>query len=132
MTMPLIQDLNQTNITNGKCSRNFITFTDEETFIDLFKLNEPKKVLPIKKQICSISKLPARYKDPVTNCSYSSSFTFRTLRETYYKQLEMLDDNQKTEEIKKFIEWRKKNRQNGLNTTIKSETPLLNSNLDES
>ena len=112
MTMPLIQDLNQTS-NDKKCSRNFITFTEDETFLDLFKLNEPKKQIPTKKQfnVCSISKLPARYRDPVTQAPYSSTFTFRTLRESYYKQLEALDDNEKTDEIKKFIEWRQ-NRQN--------------------
>lgn len=130
MTMPLIQELDQTDH-DQKCSRNFITFTEEDTFIELFKLNEPKKVPPTKKpaNICAISRLPtARYKDPVTGCSFSCPFTFRTLRETYYKQLEMLDESQKTDEIKKFLEWRK-NSHNVLNTIIKSETPLLISNI---
>ena len=130
MTMPLIQELNQAPEPGKKCSRNFITFTEEDTYTELFKLNEPKKVPPTKRPatICPISKLPARYKDPVTGCNFSCPFTFRTLRETYYKQLEMLDENQKTEEIKKFLEWRKSNH-SVLNTIIKSETPLLNSNM---
>lgn len=61
MTMPLISDLKQQD-DKKKCSRNFITFTDESTFIDIFKLNEPKKTVPNKKQnaVCSVSKLPAR------------------------------------------------------------------------
>lgn len=130
MTMPLIQELDQTEH-DKKCSRNFITFTEEDTFIELFKLNEPKKVPPTKRaaNICAISRLPAaRYKDPITQCSFSCPFTFRTLRETYYKQLELLDESQKTDEIKKFLEWRKNNH-NVLNTIIKTETPLLNSNM---
>ena len=123
--MPLIDDLNQPDNVDKKCCRNFITFTEEDTFDELWKLNEPKRVQPTKKySICSISKLPARYFDPVTSLPYSSTFAFKTLRESYYKQLEMLDESQKTDEIQKFIEWRK-NRESLLNKIIKSETPQL-------
>lgn len=62
----------------------------------------------------------------VTNLPYATSLEFKIFREAYYDQLELLEESEKTEEIKKFIEWRKNIQKNNLSIIIKSETPLLN------
>ena len=50
-----------------KCSRTFITFTDER----ILKINFPqKKVKAPLKQDCRVTRLPAKYFDPITQTPY--------------------------------------------------------------
>ena len=51
--------------------------------------------------------MPARYFDPVTQLPFSSSYTFRAMREAYYKQLEQLGD-MKQPEVAKWVNWRRR------------------------
>ncbi|XP_059144399.1 vacuolar protein sorting-associated protein 72 homolog [Physella acuta] len=68
-----------------KCERTFITFTDESTFKEIFST---AKVKPPGKSICPVTKLPAKYFDPITQTPYANAQAFRLIRDAYVKQLE--------------------------------------------
>ena len=100
VAMPLIQEdrINvddlEDNSSNKKSEednqeRTFLTFSDHDTFRKAFprqhrRINQTK--------ICPITRLPAKYFDPVTQHPYASLQAFRILRETYYNQLEQKGD----------------------------------------
>lgn len=72
----------------SKCERSFITFendNDEKVFTAIFKK-------PIKREkrskICVITRLPAKYFDPITQLPYRNLQAFKILREAYYQQME--------------------------------------------
>jgi vacuolar protein sorting-associated protein 72 len=76
---------------NEKCSRTFITFTDERNFRECFsqcKLKVPHK------QFCPVTKLPAKYFDPITQTPYANLQAFKCIREAYAQQLAE-DSNQR-------------------------------------
>ncbi|KAK8724892.1 hypothetical protein OTU49_010963 [Cherax quadricarinatus] len=85
------------------CERTFITFSDEGTFKRSFKKTKPKIV---QKSICPITRLPARYFDPVTQLPYATLQAFRVLREAYYQQLEDKGDRN-NKEVSKWLAWRR-------------------------
>ncbi|XP_064457874.1 vacuolar protein sorting-associated protein 72 homolog [Ornithodoros turicata] len=89
-----------------RCSRNFITFPDDATMRDHFRNTKPK---PAARSMCPITRLPARYFDPVTLIPYANLQAFRVLREAYYAQLEQKGDVRQPE-VAAWVEWRKKNR----------------------
>lgn len=67
------------------CSRTFITFTDDKVFQDLFtqrKRKQPQKLT------CPVTRLPAKYFDPITQTPYANAQAFKYIREAYAKQLE--------------------------------------------
>ncbi|KAL3869240.1 hypothetical protein ACJMK2_041947 [Sinanodonta woodiana] len=68
-----------------KCSRTFIIFTDERTFKDYFP---KKKIKPPNKQYCPVTRLPAKYFDPVTNTPYATIQAFKLIREAYAQQIQ--------------------------------------------
>ncbi|XP_034612603.1 vacuolar protein sorting-associated protein 72 homolog [Trachemys scripta elegans] len=69
----------------GKCSRTFITFSDDETFERFFpKAKQPK--LPVK-EICPVTHKPAVYRDPITDIPYSNIRAFKIIREAYKKYI---------------------------------------------
>ncbi|XP_033096446.1 vacuolar protein sorting-associated protein 72 homolog [Anneissia japonica] len=63
-----------------KCSRNFITFSDVNTYNEYFT---HKKMRSHGKQICPVTRLPAKYLDPITNIPYATIQAFKLIRETY-------------------------------------------------
>lgn len=67
-----------------KCERTFITFTDEKVFRDCFPHKRPKA--PIR-QYCPVTRLPAKYFDPVTRTPYSTAKAFKLIRDAYVQQL---------------------------------------------
>lgn len=69
---------------NEKCSRTFVTFTDERTFRDYF--SQKKRKVP-SKQFCPVTKLPAKYYDPVTQTPFANLQAFKCIREAYAQQL---------------------------------------------
>lgn len=89
-----------------RCSRNFITFPDDASMKEHFRNNKPK---PAARSVCPITRLPARYFDPVTLIPYANLQAFRVLREAYYAQLEQKGDARQPE-VAAWVEWRKKNR----------------------
>ncbi|KAI8743611.1 vacuolar protein sorting-associated protein 72 isoform X2 [Biomphalaria glabrata] len=68
-----------------KCERTFITFTDESTFREIFP---QVKIKPPGKTLCPVTKLPAKYLDPITQTPYSNAQAFRLIRDAYSRQLE--------------------------------------------
>ncbi|XP_069505953.1 vacuolar protein sorting-associated protein 72 homolog [Ambystoma mexicanum] len=69
----------------GKCSRTFITFSDEETFKKFFPRSKAAKV-PVK-EICPVTHKLAQYRDPITDIPYSSIRSFKIIREAYKKYI---------------------------------------------
>ena len=86
VTMPLVKreneeqdnELDNENVNSLKQSRNFITFTDENTLQQFFPNMKLKPPQPKK---CVITGLPAKYFDPVTKCPYHNLIAFKALRE---------------------------------------------------
>ncbi|XP_070622129.1 vacuolar protein sorting-associated protein 72 homolog [Erythrolamprus reginae] len=69
----------------AKCSRTFITFSDDETFERVFPRAPPPK-LPIK-EVCPVTHKTAVYRDPVTDIPYSNIRSFKIIREAYKKYI---------------------------------------------
>ncbi|XP_053209633.1 vacuolar protein sorting-associated protein 72 homolog [Panonychus citri] len=107
-SMPLIESTENGEVkeTDKRFSRNFITFTDEETFSKYFKKNV-KPPVPVTTPVCPISGLKARYYDPVIQMPFASGYTFKALREAYCQQLELLGDP-KQPDVAEWLAWRKK------------------------
>ncbi|GAB6019123.1 Vacuolar protein sorting-associated protein 72, variant 2 [Chamberlinius hualienensis] len=113
------------SVTKERCSRNFITFTDENTFREIFQHSKP--TVP-QKNVCPITRLPARYYDSVTQMPYANLQAFKVLREAYYQQLEQKGDP-KQPDVAAWIEWRKKTKSqpstvNRLPSAIHQQTPV--------
>ncbi|KAK7066056.1 Vacuolar protein sorting-associated protein 72, partial [Halocaridina rubra] len=85
------------------CERTFITFSNEGTFKRTFRRAKPKAV---QKNICPITRLSARYFDPVTQLPYATLQAFRVLREAYYQQLEDKGDRN-NKQVAKWLVWRR-------------------------
>ena len=69
--------------------RTFLTFSDHDTYRKAFPLQRRRLS---QTKICPITRLPAKYFDPVTQHPYANLQAFRILRETYYNQLELKGD----------------------------------------
>lgn len=67
---------------SGKCSRNFITFTDEETFNQIFAKPKVPLRVPVR-EICPVTHKPALYRDPITDIPYANPRAFKIIREAY-------------------------------------------------
>lgn len=107
----------------GWCERTFITF-DNDIDDSLFSTYFPK---PLKRerrsQICAITRLPARYYDPVTQLPYRNLQAFKILREAYYQQLEDRG-NPDNPAVSKWLEWRKKIKEFRLKSVNKNSSLL--------
>ncbi|XP_065570043.1 vacuolar protein sorting-associated protein 72 homolog isoform X2 [Artemia franciscana] len=119
-TMPLVEEIEPGVFeeTGEKCCRTFVSFSDKETFDELF--GKPKAASS-RRHICPITRLPAKYWDPVTCLPYATIPAFRILREAYYTQLEAKGDMEETD-VRQWVEWRKKLRQAKLAAKAKSKT----------
>lgn len=94
----------------GKCERTFITFNND-IGDNLFEHYFPKAIKKERRsQICAITRLPARYFDPVTQLPYRNKQAFKILREAYYQQLEDRG-NPDNPTVSKWLEWRRKVRE---------------------
>ncbi|XP_070156116.1 vacuolar protein sorting-associated protein 72 homolog isoform X1 [Polyergus mexicanus] len=106
--------------------RTFITFENEQSYLDVFKKSTQQRS-PLK-PLCAITRLPAKYLDPMTQLPYKNVQTFRLLREAYYQQLEArndLNDTSQSPELLRWIEWRQKNHANSQKNTIRLEPASL-------
>nr|XP_033778981.1 vacuolar protein sorting-associated protein 72 homolog [Geotrypetes seraphini] len=72
-------------VPTGKCSRTFLTFSDDETFERFFPKPKPVRV-PVR-EICPVTHKPAQYRDPITDIPYSSIRAFKIIREAYKKYI---------------------------------------------
>lgn len=76
--MPLVDD-NTDNKNESWCSRNFLEFTDAKNF--------PKDYFPTEKlkypgrAVCTVTGLPAKYKDPLTGLPYATIDAFKYIRQ---------------------------------------------------
>ncbi|KFM79296.1 Vacuolar protein sorting-associated protein 72-like protein, partial [Stegodyphus mimosarum] len=108
VAMPLVEvvedeNKKQENIVVGRCTRNFITFPDENTMKEYFNFEKPK---PVTKSTCIVTRMPARYFDPLTKQPSANLTAFRIIREAYYTQLEKKVDS-RLPHVAKWLEWRK-------------------------
>lgn len=67
-----------------KCCRNFITFSDPEMYKDGFPRGRKR---PPPKQLCPMTRYPARYVDPVTGIAFATKQAFKIIRETYATEI---------------------------------------------
>lgn len=114
VTMPLIEDVqnfensiqketktDESERTVGKCSRTFITFTDDKVLKTYFS-NKKLRMAP--KQYCPVTQQRAKYFDPLTQTPYSNMQAFKVIREVYQQKLaqnEIEDTNRNKREFKK-------------------------------
>ena len=70
---------------NDAYSRTLITFTDEDAFYEVFN-HEPRA--PPVKPICPVTRLQARYFDPVTKTAYANAHAFKVLRDAYHRKVD--------------------------------------------
>ncbi|BFF92474.1 vacuolar protein sorting-associated protein 72 homolog [Drosophila madeirensis] len=100
----------------SKCERTFVTIENDfndKVFQSICRSKPPPKP---SSGICPITRLPARYFDPVTQQPYYSIQAFKILREAYYMQLETQSGNSDQPEMAKWLEWRKMVKENRLKT----------------
>ncbi|XP_022090818.1 vacuolar protein sorting-associated protein 72 homolog isoform X2 [Acanthaster planci] len=75
-----------------RCSRNFITFSEEASFKECF----PKtKSRPPTKPLCPVTRQRAMYLDPITNIPYANKEAFKIIRDAYESELESQSDSKK-------------------------------------
>ncbi|XP_053330621.1 vacuolar protein sorting-associated protein 72 homolog [Spea bombifrons] len=74
-----------TTASSSKCSRTFITFTDDETFDRMFPKSKQAK-LPVR-ELCPVTHKPAQYRDPITDIPYYNARAFKIIREAYKKYI---------------------------------------------
>ncbi|XP_061391323.1 vacuolar protein sorting-associated protein 72 homolog [Musca vetustissima] len=120
VTMPVVRKQTRGSVAphdpndpKSKCERTFISLEndlDEKVFHTIFKSKKLQRNTPY---LCPITKLPARYFDPVTQQPYYSIQAFKILREAYYMQLEERG-NTDNPEMQKWLEWRKMVKENRL------------------
>ncbi|KFM74289.1 Vacuolar protein sorting-associated protein 72-like protein, partial [Stegodyphus mimosarum] len=107
VAMPSIEvieekDGKEENKTVGQYSRNFITFTDQDTMKEIFNYEKPE---PVTRSRCVVTGLPARYFDPLTKQPFFNCTAFRIIREAYYRQVEK-KVNPELPHVAKWLEWR--------------------------
>ncbi|XP_011501892.1 PREDICTED: vacuolar protein sorting-associated protein 72 homolog [Ceratosolen solmsi marchali] len=108
--------------TNGYYERTFVTFENVQQFNDIFK--KKQNLRPTLKSLCAITRLPAKYCDPMTQLPYRNVQTFRLLRDAYYQQVETQSDLNNpliSTELARWLEWRQKNNQNFQRSTVRLE-----------
>ena len=91
----------------GQYERTFITFEndiDNKLFESYFPTPDAARK---HRQICAVTRLPARYYDPITQLPYRNMQAFKILREAYYQQLEERG-NTDNPDVARWLEWRKK------------------------
>uniref|UniRef100_A0A182YRR1 Vacuolar protein sorting-associated protein 72 homolog n=1 Tax=Anopheles stephensi TaxID=30069 RepID=A0A182YRR1_ANOST len=105
----------------GQYERTFITFEndiDNKVFDSYF----PKQDTARKhRQICAVTRLPARYYDPITQLPYRNMQAFKILREAYYQQLEERG-NTDNPDVARWLEWRKKIKEYRVTTMKKMQS----------
>lgn len=91
-----------------RCERTFITFEsdiNEKVFDGIFPKTRPQRQRG--NTVCPITKLPARYFDPITQLPYRNIQAFKILREAYYQQLEERGNGENVE-VQRWLTWRRK------------------------
>lgn len=92
----------------SRCERTFISFENdigEKIFNRIFPCQRRQREKG--NYICAITKLPAKYFDPITQLPYRNIQAFKILREAYYQKLEQ-QGNADNPSVAKWLQWRKK------------------------
>lgn len=100
-----------------RCERTFISFEgdiDNKVFDSIFKTAD--KTPKDDRRLCAITKLAARYFDPVTQLPYRNMQAFKIIREAYFRQLEETG-NTESPAMQKWMEWRKAMKEQRKNKT---------------
>ncbi|XP_052824369.1 vacuolar protein sorting-associated protein 72 homolog [Octopus bimaculoides] len=75
-------------VSGPKCSRTFITFTDDKTFREYFPQTRAKPASASSRTLCPVTRQPAKYFDPITQTPYATTTAFKVLREALVIQQE--------------------------------------------
>ena len=111
VSMPLIEELDpnpneETPVDDEKqkhYSRTFISFSDEQTYDSLFKsFSSTSSAKPSVDAICPVTKIKARYWDPISQMPFADINAFNVIRNKYNKYLEDIYGNDYQNED---IEW---------------------------
>lgn len=103
-----------------RCERTFITFNNDinnKVFEGIFPPNSKR---PKRDEFCAVTRLPAKYFDPVTLLPYHNIMAFKILRESYYQMLETKGD-QNDPDTATWLAWRKQWKENRAKAAIKTE-----------
>lgn len=90
----------------NRCERTFVTFESDinnKVFDSIFPPTTKKSR---RDQLCAVTRLPAKYFDPVTQLPYHNIMAFKILRESYYQMLEAKGD-QSDPDTAAWLTWRK-------------------------
>lgn len=80
---PSVLSTNTAAVNPAKCSRTYITFSDDESFLRFFP-QSPAPRIPAQ-EVCPVTHKPALYRDPITDIPYANVQAFRIIREAYKK-----------------------------------------------
>lgn len=105
----------------NRCERTFITFENDLNNKIFDKMFPPKQTKPHRYHLCAVTKLPAKYFDPVTQLPYRNIMAFKIIRESYYQMLETKGDNSDPDVVA-WLQWRKKWKDEQSVKNIKTET----------
>ncbi|XP_054160564.1 vacuolar protein sorting-associated protein 72 homolog [Oppia nitens] len=112
IAMPLIQEIDNSLVDdcssqsdNRQHSRTFITFSDNQTFDSFINSLSKTKIKETPNDICPVTNLPARYFDPISQLPFANSIAFNTIRDQYYKYLEIYGNTNQMD-IKQWSNWR--------------------------
>ncbi|XP_018328297.1 vacuolar protein sorting-associated protein 72 homolog [Agrilus planipennis] len=112
LSMPILEQIDQKTEKINKCERTFVTFLNDPNCVvyqRLMKIGpQPKKPTVLQ---CAITKLPARYVDPLTCLPYHSQQCFRLIREAYYQQLQKHGDRTNSQ-VDNWLKWYQKFKEN--------------------
>lgn len=92
-------------VSDERIERTFVTFEndlDDKYFSSIF--NKSKKLKEKSVSLCALTKLPAKYIDPVTKLPYRNIQALKIIREAYYQLLETVGDSSH----EKWLQWRRK------------------------
>lgn len=90
----------------NRCERTFITFENDinnKVYESIFPPNPKKRR---REQLCAVTKMPAKYFDPVTQLPFHNIMAFKILRESYYQMMEAKAD-QSDPAVSAWLAWRK-------------------------
>jgi len=76
-----------TSAIGEKCSRTYITFSDEVVYRRYFPSR--RKLRSVGKSTCPVTGLPAKYFDPVTRIPYASTEAFKVIRQSFVKDTDL-------------------------------------------
>ncbi len=89
-----------------KQSRNFLIFTDTNKYpSEYFPGVRPLKSK--QRRLCPVTRLPAKYIDPLTRTPYATPFAFKVIRTRYVKEAEQKCE-QRLQQLSSWLEEKKK------------------------